>query len=448
MVFAGLSESNTGATSWLTLRSRTIPTDMLAMSRIHPQAERIRLSFLDGIRGLAALYVVIHHAYLLVGWDAVKEVGIRAATLVGEVLGQGHLAVSIFIVLSGFCLMLPVAHKGRRSLRGNLPEYFRRRSLRILPAYYAALLLTLVLIAVTPGLSQQNGSEWDMALPARGLGTILSHLLLVHNLSSAWVLKINPPMWSVATEWQIYFLFPFVLLPLWRRVGSLIALLALLFVGVIPTVFMRRGDAAAPWFVGLFALGAIAAAIYDDSTKRNAARAAIIGRASGIGCFWLIIPYIALHAAPYIMTIPGGGVTPGRAFWFGRWLWISDYMAGAMAALLLLNLSINQLSHGHHFGVSSLIRQVFESKFAVFLGKISYSLYLTHYPLMALAFVYCRRLGLSANASLTIMIGVMTPLCVLFAFGFHRVFEQIPLSWRDKKRQEIMVVPHTSALSA
>ena len=35
-----------------------------------------------------------------------------------------------------------------------------------------------------------------------------SHLFLVHNLSEGWIFKIDPPMWSVATEWQIYLLFP------------------------------------------------------------------------------------------------------------------------------------------------------------------------------------------------------------------------------------------------
>jgi peptidoglycan/LPS O-acetylase OafA/YrhL len=77
---------------------------------------RIRLDFLDGIRGLAAPYVVIHHAYMEVAWwqafpgqhiyhgERLPEQFLRAM----HFLTSGQLAVDTFIVLSGYCLMLPI----------------------------------------------------------------------------------------------------------------------------------------------------------------------------------------------------------------------------------------------------------------------------------------------------------------------------------------------------
>src|SRR5689334_14248080 len=87
-----------------------------------------RLAFLDGIRGLAALYVVFHHAYLFTRSD-------RSSAITQELWGQGRVAVDIFIVLSGFCLMLPVVQSSVKCVPGGFLKYFLRRAARILPAY-------------------------------------------------------------------------------------------------------------------------------------------------------------------------------------------------------------------------------------------------------------------------------------------------------------------------
>src|SRR4051812_10624228 len=97
-----------------------------------PRAERF--DFLDGLRGLAALYVVLHHASqdvpapMLRGWAAAARFLLR----------HGHFAVAVFIVLSGYCLMRPVARDASRQIRGGTLAYLRRRAWRILPPYYAA----------------------------------------------------------------------------------------------------------------------------------------------------------------------------------------------------------------------------------------------------------------------------------------------------------------------
>ena len=132
-------------------------------------------------------------------------------------LDYGHSAVAVFIVLSGFSLMIPVVKHGRAP--GGVPGYIARRARRILPTYYAALAFSLLLIWYFPPLSRTDDPRWEHALPAFSFrSAILPHLLLVHNLKGWWAMRIDPPMWSVATEWQIYFLFP-ALLAAWRRWG-------------------------------------------------------------------------------------------------------------------------------------------------------------------------------------------------------------------------------------
>ncbi|WP_410959855.1 acyltransferase family protein, partial [Salmonella sp. SAL4356] len=72
-------------------------------------------------------------------------------------LVTGHLAVSIFIVISGFCLALPVVAAGDRMRDGSL-NFFKRRARRILPPYYGALAFSLLLIATVLG--KKTGSLW------------------------------------------------------------------------------------------------------------------------------------------------------------------------------------------------------------------------------------------------------------------------------------------------
>ena len=73
-------------------------------------------------------------------------------------------------------------------------------------------------------LARYTGSKRSIAASDLNPGDLISHLLLVHNLSSAWFHQINAPLWSVATEWQIYFLLPLILLPLFRRAGIAVTL--------------------------------------------------------------------------------------------------------------------------------------------------------------------------------------------------------------------------------
>jgi peptidoglycan/LPS O-acetylase OafA/YrhL len=80
-------------------------------------------------------------------------------------------------------------------------------------------------------------------------------------------MSINPPMWSVATEWQIYFLFPLWLLPIWRRFGILKATIFAYIIGLIP-VYLFDGLFEQSFYVGIFSLGMVAAEISFSQKPR------------------------------------------------------------------------------------------------------------------------------------------------------------------------------------
>src|SRR5579859_7861710 len=87
-----------------------------------PHPAPARLGYVDGLRALAALYVVASHCVTEV-WPYNNI----PSGVVGQFAGfmqYGHFAVSVFIVLSGFSLMLPVARSGNRLPQGAWGFYW------------------------------------------------------------------------------------------------------------------------------------------------------------------------------------------------------------------------------------------------------------------------------------------------------------------------------------
>jgi len=367
--------------------------------------DALRLEYLDGLRALAALYVVLFHAG--VGFvDPERPVHGFARNL-QRGLSFGHDAVAVFIVLSGYCLMLPVA---RAPVPGQLvrgiADYVARRAWRILPPYFAALGGSLLLIALAPVLETPTKTIWADSFPAFEFGAIASHLLLIHNLSPAWIHRINGPLWSVATEWQIYFVFPFVLLPIWRRFGAASSLLAAFALGAGLTLIVpSAAHSACSWYIGLFGLGMCAAG--TDFASRPAER-------------WLRerVPWVFVCAG--LLAALACGTTVLVKYWF-RFMPYSDALVGAAAASVLLCLTPHALRPAQR---PPLLLRVLQSGPLVALGRFSYSLYLTHLPVVALCYFGLRRLDLSPNAEMLALIALGLPLSLLFSYAFFWVFER------------------------
>jgi peptidoglycan/LPS O-acetylase OafA/YrhL len=375
------------------------------------QETKNRFVYLDGLRGLAALYVVLHHAYFEINPNYGTAGLSKEVLMLAKPLVFGRFSVDIFIVLSGFCLMLPVLRSATGSLRGGLIGYLKRRAWRILPPYYAALGLSLLLIVLVPGLQQTANVHWDVVLPAFDTDTLLSHLLLVHNLSPDWAYKINHVFWSVATEWQIYFIFALVLLPAWQRFGPLAAVSGAFAIGLLPHyLFDGWLDSARFWYLGLFALGMIAAEVSVSSGKLPE---------------WLRtrIPWATLSILLFALVV---------AATLSKWTiepWLTDTIVGASTACILIFCSWQvQKSHPH------LLLRFLELPWIVMMGEFSYSLYLTHAPVLALVHIPLLNNHYSSDTRLLLLCFIATPLSVLVAYLFHRVFE-LPFLYVKRERK-------------
>jgi peptidoglycan/LPS O-acetylase OafA/YrhL len=248
----------------------------------------------------------------------------------------------------------------------------------------------------TPG----SGTIWDDSLPALETGPIVSHLLIVHNWSKAWGYRINGPLWSVASEWQIYFFFPLLLLPLWRRWGMVRTLLAAALLGFAPLLLVpAAASVAIPWYLLLFTFGMTAAAIgFSADPLATHVRAAL--------------PFGALSAALW-------GFCAVFSLGFGK-LWfgmkpLADVLVGLASASLLLYLTGRP---GPITTTRALLLGVLESRPLVGLGHFSYSLYLTHLPVVALCYFALLPRGLSPSAlALTLLVSsFVASLAVAYVF--------------------------------
>jgi peptidoglycan/LPS O-acetylase OafA/YrhL len=214
------------------------------------------------------------------------------------------------------------------------------------------------------------------------------------------------PMWSVATEWQIYFVFPLLLLAR-RRLGAVASIVLGLLVGYasIPlTVALGREylQMACPWMLGAFALGMAAAEI---SAMEGEPRLAWRERVP-----WRLLAASLAIALCLIRLYPSDRLLI-------TWYW-TDLITGLATSCLLIGCTLS-MRRGDR-GLRSMPLNVFSSRWAVTLGAFSYSLYLVHQPVISLIHLGVRRW--QGAAYFATMLVVATPLCLASGYlMFHAV---------------------------
>jgi peptidoglycan/LPS O-acetylase OafA/YrhL len=344
-----------------------------------------RLGGLDGIRGLAALYVVINHVFL----RAFPGYPVDHAPFWAGWFIYGRFAVVVFIVLSGFSLALSPARHGWRL--DGVSRFAQRRARRILPAYWAALAFSLAvawLIVPQPGHGMPDAKS------------VLVNGLLVQNVVGAH--SPNAAFWSMAVEAQLYLLFPLLLLIVRRR-GAIVMLAALTFVVAAVGIFgphIARVDTfvieSPPDLAALFGIGVLAAGIVGASRGRRS-----------WPWHWLALA----AAAPVLATIwwQGSVWTLDHLFWV-------DLALGPAVACLLAGLATCR--------PAPLLR-LLDTRPIRNLGDSSYSLYLTHAPIVIVVYekIVAGRVSQGVPA-FVVTLAIALPLTIAFARLFASVFEK------------------------
>ncbi|MET8944044.1 acyltransferase [Streptomyces sp. NPDC004542] len=349
---------------------------------------------LDGLRGVAALYVLLFHCWLLAFPGFPENSG---PSWLGWLM-YGRLAVVFFLVLSGFSLAVSPARHGWR--QGGIARFLRRRAWRILPPYWAALALSVVI--------------GHFVVPASHHGPPNGRTLLVYGLALQDVFTAPTPngaFWSIAVEAELYLLFPLLLL-LRRRLGAV-----LLVAGVTLLVSLR----------GLVAAGA-SPAEGDNLLTPHLAPVFVAGLA-GAGIVVAreeirAMPWhrlAALSALPVVLLI----AVQGPAWTVHHYFWVDLAVAPAMTMFLAAVAT----------GRPAVLVRLLATRPVRGLGDISYSLYLIHLPIVM---VVVRKIApeyVSAplpTFCFTVVLGL--PASLLSAWLFAKLFEtpfKRNRSWRS-----------------
>jgi peptidoglycan/LPS O-acetylase OafA/YrhL len=169
-----------------------------------------RLLPIDTLRGVAALGVFLFHVEVFESKTRLPPIHVagRVISSVPNVISLGAYGVSLFFVISGFCLALAQWRQRGISAQMDARVYARNRFARIVPPYWVTVLVSAALTALF-------GKFTITHTVVHAIG----HALFLHGFDPSMILSINPALWSMATEVQFYVAFP-VLLALYVRVGG------------------------------------------------------------------------------------------------------------------------------------------------------------------------------------------------------------------------------------
>lgn len=343
------------------------------------RAEAGSIPPLDGLRGIAVLWVIAFHYCALrdAAGDPWVE-ALRAWPLVEAVLRNGYLGVDLFFLISGFLLTLPWLLRARagETAPATLP-FYRRRLRRIVPAYYLQLVLLFVLV-----LPLLRGADyWRRDLYVLAWNGV-AHAGFIHNTSplTSGSMAVNGALWTLAVEAQFYLLLP-LLAPLFVRASALATFAAFSLAAAwqwgarhdlepIIGAYLAAGAHWAwpesvirgllltqlPSYLGHFALGSLmgrAWLAWRERERTPRQRDALIT--------------IGAVAAATLVGLLGTRV----AVW-GEQTWLLTTIA--LGALLL----------AASLGTGFLSRTVLGRGPLAFAGRVSYSAYLYHLPVLLL----------------------------------------------------------------
>jgi peptidoglycan/LPS O-acetylase OafA/YrhL len=340
----------------------------------------MRFAFVDALRGIAALSVVLFHVYAK---NLQPMTGFEFAQPLDWVLRRGYLGVHIFFVISGFVIA--------QSIRGQpiTPRYVGwfalRRSLRLDPPYWATIAAMIVLTFIS------NHIQHERSLPIPSVGSVLAHLGYAQSFLG--YAQIVPVFWTLCYEIQFY-------------------LVLVLATGLV----QRARVPAARWLVfgplWLLALGHVTG--YVELPR---------------ALFTFAWPYFFLGVIVNWTRDRAAGPVALAAIWVSA-LVVFPTADAEITVAMLASIVLYAVSKADKLGVTL-------GRGLQYLGRISYSLYLTHMlvgtPLVRLGI---RTLGTRPDLPRAIVLVVAAvAISILAAHLFHVMIERPAVRWSHRLRQ-------------
>ncbi|MCG2616757.1 acyltransferase [Terrimonas sp. NA20] len=359
---------------------------MSTEEKISPDLLRSKQHFdiLDGLRGVAALAVVIFHFMEWVFTDPAKNF-----------IGHGFLAVDFFFCLSGF--VIGYAYDNRIGKMG-VKEFFKSRLIRLHPLVALGAVLGLLgffLDPFTPGTGHDAGK---LALLLVSAFLLIPLPIMEERFFNNFA--FNAPAWSLFWEYVANLVYAFVLYKVGRRSLTLLTILAA--AGIL-FVSYRAGNLLGGWSKDNFFDGGVRVAY-------SFLAGLLIYRSN-----WIIknkLGFVGLSVLLFLAFIMPSS----------KWNWLTEALIVLFYFPLLVSL-----------GAGSILSSQWK-KVCRFAGNISYPLYMTHY---AFIWIFGNYLSTRKPAAdeLTIVIIAGVIFLVIFAYGAMVLYDIPVRRYLAKKRR-------------
>lgn len=339
---------------------------------------------LHGLRFCAAVAVLVHHTEhlkLLFGLPSAWQTSAVIAIV-------GKLGVVLFFVLSGFLITYLLLEE--ESATGNiaLGRFYLRRALRIWPLYYVVVALALFVLPYTTLFARPDvGIEvihQDLILKVALFSTLFANVVL----ANVGAVPFAALTWSVATEEQFYVIWPVLMRRIRNKIGLMLAIIACYLAGRYCLESGLLGHSA---IVSEF--GKFYSLFNIDCMAIGGLAAVLLHRKSKLLPLLVNLPVFATALGTTFILVVRGTTIP-----------LLHYEAySVLFAFVILNLTANYR-----------LSRVMEFEPLIYLGRISYGLYLLH-PIAIVAVI---RLLMSLNLADNL---ILYPLALLTTIGIASV---------------------------
>ncbi|WP_189419860.1 acyltransferase family protein [Cellvibrio zantedeschiae] len=167
------------------------------MNDISPPKESMRLRSIDGLRGIAAMGVVLYH----LSGNLKEDLQQLLPAFLNTIMSYGYLGVPVFFVISGLVISLSIGDS--LVTKHYAAKFIVRRSIRLDPTYWAAIFFGIALLIFKNKISAVQE-------PLPSVGNILAHMFYLQDLLTVRPL-ISVVFWTLCLEIQFYLFYLFSL---------------------------------------------------------------------------------------------------------------------------------------------------------------------------------------------------------------------------------------------
>ena len=277
---------------------------------------------------------------------------------------QGREMVFLFVAISGFTLYLNYFQRSFPDVK----RYLFRRVNRIIPVYLTSLCIGVIVVYFVNVLG--NPGELDnLHFSVAGF---LSHLFFLQHWNSQWIFQLNPPLWSISVEFQLYLVLPLIVFLMHKAESPLI----LLTIPIVSRAIQSRLFNGFFWFNEWFIAGIYVAVNYGKLIMRST-----LSLRLAMALMWITAIYRPLH--------------PFSIVW--------DYYFLCTVMVTIQFLMQNDFSLSTRLGKSMY-----------WIGERSYSLYAIHFPILAITYTILKS-KISLDLHATIYFLLLAPLMTFSA---------------------------------